>query len=128
MSEANDNHQNDYHELHGAEGTQKIAKLVKDIRMTMMSSVNSDGSISSRPMATQNEPFDGTLWFLTRASSQKVEELKQDQHVTLNYADPGDSKYIALKGRASVQQDRARIKQLWNPMYKAWFPKGRRRS
>jgi general stress protein 26 len=23
-----------------------------------------------------------------------------------------------------VSQDRGKIKELWNPMYKAWFPKG----
>ena len=29
-----------------------------------------------------------------------------------------------MKGRASLNQDRAKIKELWNPLYKAWFPKG----
>ncbi len=123
MSEANDNH-SDYHELSGQPGLEKIGELVKDIRMAMMSSVAPNGSISSRPMATQNEPFNGTLWFLTRGSSEKVDELQHDSHVTLNYADPGNSKYIALKGKATISHDRARIKELWNPIYKAWFPKG----
>ena len=90
----------------------------------MLSTVDHDGTISSRPMATQDEPFNGTIWFLTRSSSDKIHEVEGDHHVTLNYADPSDSKYIALKGKASVSHDRNKIKQLWNPMYKAWFPKG----
>jgi general stress protein 26 len=49
---------------------------------------------------------------------------QQDQHITLNFAEPSSSKYLALKGRASVNEDRGKIKELWNPMYKAWFPKG----
>ena len=33
--------------------------------------------------------------------------------------------YITLRGKASVSQERSKIKELWNAMYKAWFPKGK---
>lgn len=124
MSEKNDKHASNYQELSGTEGLRKIAELAKGIHIAMMTTVAKDGSMSSRPMAIQDKPFDGTFWFLTRSTSGKVEELEKDQHVTLTFAEPSDSKYIALKGRASVEHDRARVKELWNPMYKAWFPDG----
>jgi general stress protein 26 len=123
MSEKND-HDAHYQELSGAEGREKIAELVKGIHIAMMTTVAKDGSMSSRPMAVQDKPFDGTLWFLTKVDSEKVGEIAKDQDVTLTFAEPKDSKYIALKGIAAVSQDRAKIKDLWNPMYKAWFPKG----
>ncbi|MEG9437122.1 pyridoxamine 5'-phosphate oxidase family protein [Edaphobacter sp. HDX4] len=123
MSEKHD-HDSHYKELSGHEGLAKIAELVKGIRIAMMTTEAKDGTMSSRPMAVQDEPFNGTLWFLTRRGSEKVDELDQDHHVTLTFAEPKDSKYIALKGMASVSQDRSKIKELWNPMYKAWFPKG----
>lgn len=123
MSEKQDNDTH-YHELGGEEAQVKIADLIKGIHIAMMTTVATDGSMSSRPMAVQDKPFHGTLWFLTRAGSEKVDEIAEDQHVTLNFAEPSSSKYLALKGRASVSQDRAKIKDLWNPMYKAWFPKG----
>jgi general stress protein 26 len=44
--------------------------------------------------------------------------------VTLTLTDTSDAKYLVLKGRASISQDRAKISELWNSMYKAWFPKG----
>ena len=124
MSEQNDQHAKDYHELSGDDARKKIAALVKGIHICMMTTVATDGSMDARPMAVQNTPFDGTLWFLTRRTSEKVSEVEQDRHVTLNFAEPSDSKYIALKGRASVSQDRVKIHELWNSMYKAWFPKG----
>jgi general stress protein 26 len=124
MSEKNDEHANDYHELSGEAGRAKIAELAKGIHICMMTTEAGDGTMSSRPMAVQNTPFDGTLWFLTRSSSEKVGELAEDRHVTLTFAEPSSSKYLALKGRASVGHDRSKIKELWNPMYKAWFPKG----
>ena len=123
MSEKYDNDSH-YQELSGEEGRKKIGELVKDIRIAMMTTVAKDNTMSSRPMAVQDKPFDGTLWFLTRSTSEKIDEIEEDSHVTLTFAEPGDSTYIALKGRAHVNQDRAKIKELWNPMYKAWFPKG----
>jgi general stress protein 26 len=113
-----------YKELSGEEGQKKVAELTKGIHICMMTTIRADGSMSSRPMAVQDEPFNGTLWFLTRSTSDKIDEIKQDQHVTLAFAEPSDSKYITLKGRASINQDHAKIHELWNPMYKAWFPKG----
>ena len=75
-------------------------------------------------MATQKTEFDGTLWFLTRQESGKVREIVEDDHVSLLYSDPGNSKYVAVEGRASVSKDKEKIRELWNPMYKAWFPQG----
>jgi general stress protein 26 len=124
MSERNDKHNSDFHELRGEEGMQKIAELVKGIRICMMSTIDGNSQIHSRPMATQDEPFNGILWFLTRSTSEKIADIQQRQKVTLDYADPGNSKYITLRGIASSSHDRARIKQMWNPMYKAWFPDG----
>jgi general stress protein 26 len=123
MSEKHD-HDSEYKELSGEEGKKKIAELAKGIHIAMMTTVAKDGSMSSRPMAVQDKPFDGTLWFLTRNTSEKIDEIADDQHVTLNFADTSASKYLSLKGRATVSEDRAKIKELWNPMYKAWFPKG----
>jgi len=123
MSEKHD-HDTHYHELSGDAGQKKIAELIKGIRIAMMTTLAKDGTMSARPMAVQDTPFNGTLWFLTRRGSEKLEELDEDRHITLAFAEPKDSKYIALKGIARVSQDRARIKELWNPMYKAWFPGG----
>ena len=125
MMSGQNNTGNDYvKELSGVEGQKKIAEVMKGIHIAMMSTVAMDGSISSRPMAVQDKDFDGQLWFLTRVSSEKVDELEQDQHVTLTLTDSSDGNYLTLKGRANVNQDSRKIRELWNPMYKAWFPKG----
>ena len=113
-----------YQNLSEEEGRKKIADLVKGIRIAMMTTRAEDGSMDARPMAVQDKPFDGTLWFLTRRSSEKVGELERDQHITVSFSEPSDSKYVTLKGRGTTSQDRGKIHELWNPMYKAWFPQG----
>jgi general stress protein 26 len=47
-----------------------------------------------------------------------------DSHVSLIYADSGNAKYVIVKGFASTSRDKAKIHEMWNPMYKAWFPDG----
>ena len=125
MSEKNDKHANNYHELSGQEGLKKIAGLIKGIRICMLSTVDNQGFAVSRPMATQDVEFDGAIWFLTRSTSGKVENIAHNQNVTLDYAEPSDNKYVTLRGRASVSRDQAKIDEMWNPMYKAWFPDGK---
>ncbi len=50
----------------------KLASMIRAIKVAMLTTVNPDGSLRSRPMATQEAPFDGTLWFFTRESSSTV--------------------------------------------------------
>jgi general stress protein 26 len=75
-------------------------------------------------MATQNSPFDGTLWFFTSASSSKVSELDWNPEVNLSYVEPSDTKYVSIGGNGEIVRDRAKMEELWSDNYKAWFPQG----
>lgn len=108
----------------GREDVKKLGELIQDINVAMLTTVCDDGSLRSRPMATQQTgDFDGTLWFFTKADAPKVHEA--DHHpVNLAYAKPDKQHYVSVSGKAALVRDQAKIKELWNPMYKAWFPKG----
>jgi general stress protein 26 len=107
-----------------SEQVEKLAKLIKDIQFAMLTTAMPDGSLRSRPMATQRAPFDGTLWFFTPADSAKVHEIEDDQHVNVSYADPSRNNYVSVSGRASVVRDEAKAKALWSESLRTWFPKG----
>ena len=47
-----------------------------------------------------------------------------DQEIHLVYAHPGKDSYLDLWGSGTVVNDREKIKALWNPIVKAWFPGG----
>ena len=106
------------------ENIQKLAALIKDIHIAMFATVEADGSIRSRPMATQQTDFDGSLWFFTGEHSPKAGEVRQDQHVNVIYAAPDKNRYVSVSGKAAVVHDQAKAKEMWNPLYKAWFPQG----
>ena len=44
---------------------QKLCDLIKGIKITMMTTVEEDGTLHSRPRGTQEAEFDGDLWFFT---------------------------------------------------------------
>lgn len=103
---------------------QKLAGLIKDIKFAMLTTVHEDGTLHSRPMATQQQEFDGDLWFFTKADSSKVEDAKRERRVNVSYASPDDQRYLSVSGTAEIVRDRVKMKELWNPIYKAWFPQG----
>ena len=106
------------------ESIKKLGELIKDIKVAMMTTVDTDGSLRSRPMMTQQEEFDGDLWFFTETTAPKVFELRQEAHVNLSYAEPDKQRYVSVSGRGELSRDRQKIESLWNPVYKAWFPDG----
>ena len=106
------------------ESIKKLSEMIKGIDFAMLTTVDVDGTLRSRPMSTQQAEFDGVLWFFTRASSHKVDEVEHDHRVNVSYAEPEDQRYISLSGTARLVRDRKRMEELWNPVLKAWFPKG----
>ena len=102
-----------------------LREQIKDIQIAMLTTVDEDGSLRSRPMGTLDaEKFDGDLWFFTSASEPKVDEVRRDHQVNVSYADAGSNNYVSVSGVASIVHDRAKMKELWNPIMKAWFPEG----
>lgn len=106
------------------ENIKKLRELIKDIKFAMLTTVEEDGTLRSRPMATQQFEFDGNLWFFTNVNAPKVDEVQQNQHVNVSYAEPKDQKYVSVSGTAQLVRDRQKMEELWNPLYKAWFPQG----
>lgn len=108
-----------------SEQIRKLRELVKDIDIGMLTTINEDGSLHSRPMSTNGQvEFDGDLWFFTYASSHKVTEVDQHQQVNVSFSSPDNQRYVSMSGKAQLVQDHNKIEELWKPELQAWFPKG----
>ncbi len=97
---------------------------IKDIRIAMLTTVDEDGALRSRPMGALDYEFVGDLWFFTSAAEPKVDEVRRDNQVNVSYADSGSNRYVSVSGVASVVRDRAKMEELWHPIMKAWFADG----
>lgn len=103
---------------------QKVAELIGDIKFAMLTTQEADGKLRSRPLSTLQIDAQGQLWFFTSISSPKMNEIAHNNNVSVNYAHPDKQDYVSISGAASVVRDREKMKQLWTPWIKPWFPEG----
>jgi general stress protein 26 len=104
--------------------TAQLNPLINGIEVSMLTTVRADGTLHSCPMATQPAAPDGALWFFSGNHSDKVEAIKTDQRVNLAYSDLASQRYVSVTGNCELVRDHARAKELWDPAYKTWYPKG----
>ena len=103
---------------------ERLGELITHIKVAMLTTVEGDGSLHSRPMVTQQIDFDGDLWFFTDAESAKCHEVEREGHVNVSYSDPSHQRFVAVSGRCQIRNDEAKKRELWNPVVAAFFPKG----
>jgi len=106
------------------EPVKKLGEMIEGIKFAMLTTAEADGTLRSRPMVTQQVEFDGDLWFFTHASDAKVDETQRNPNVNVSFAAPDDQRYVSVSGKAELVRNRQKAEELWNPMYKAWFPQG----
>ncbi len=99
----------------------ELYDLVGDIETAMLTTRRPDGSLVCRPMATQKRADGADLWFVTNKDTHKVDELEADPNVCLGYLNGRTMEWVSVSGTATLSQDRAKIKELYMPDWKAWF-------
>lgn len=105
---------------------EKLRHLIKEIDFCMLTTVDENGDLHSRPMSSNGDiDTDGDVWFFTNASSHKVSEITKLPKVNVSFADPDNQRYVSVSGTAQLVRDRAKIDELWRPEFKIWFPEGK---
>jgi general stress protein 26 len=102
----------------------KLDELIKDIRIAMLTTIDEEGTLRSRPMAAPQVAFDGELWFFTGADAPKVVEAQLHHQVNVSFADPEHQRYVSISGTATLVHDRQKMEVLWSPWFRTWFPQG----
>jgi len=108
-----------------AESFARLNQLISDLHIAMLTTATADGSLRSRPMATQQvDLIDGVLWFFSASDSPKADEILHQKAVNLAYMSVDKQRYVSVSGEAHVVRDKTKTRQLWKPAAKAWFPGG----
>ena len=102
----------------------ELERLIDGITVAMLTTVAADGVLRSRPLLLERLQPDGSLTFLTHLSSEKVHEVARDPRVNVAFVGAKGDHYVSVSGTATVTHDPARMKGLWKPTYRAWFPGG----
>ena len=105
------------------ESLKKLKDLVADVKIAMLCTSH-NGHLRSRPMSTAQFDDEGNLWFFTNEHSGKADEVAGDHEICLAYSSPSKNTYVSISGNAQIVNDWVKMKELYNPAIKAWFPKG----
>ena len=103
---------------------QDLWEKIQDVRVAMLTTIDTDGSLRSRPMWTQGDDFDGSLWFFISNEAPAAHALGRDARVELSYAAPSKDLYLSVVGRGELVEDTEKAGELWNTFAEAWFPGG----
>ena len=103
--------------------SEKVKELVSRSRVGMLGTLEA-GFMKFRPMSHVDIDDDGNIWFFASKDSWKAEDVQQNPTVQLIYVNESDSCYLSIDGTAHLSYDQQRMRELFNPFVKAWFPKG----
>jgi general stress protein 26 len=99
----------------------ELYDLISGIDTAMFTTRRPNGQLVSRPMATQERIEGADLWFVTDATTHKLDELSVDPHVNCSYYNNRTREWVSVSGVARVSKNRTRIRQLYKEDWKAWL-------
>jgi len=105
-----------------SEEQQRVVDLVSSAKIAMLTYLDPSGKLLSKPMATQDVEFDGSLVFIAQRSSDKVAALQADPRVNVSYSSNGS--WVSVAGTASIVNDEARLAELWSSFTDSWLEGG----
>lgn len=108
-------------DLRSADAVAKIQDLVGKAQTGFFSTA---GVHKTRPMNVRKVDDDGNLWFLAASDSHLIQILGDHPKVELYFQGSPHSDFLHLEGLATVSADKAKIKELWEPILKTWFTEG----
>ena len=86
----------------------------------------------TRPMTAQvdvpeggDKDDGGRLYFFASKSEQLVTALGQSHNAVATYASKGHDLFAHVHGQLVLDQDRAVIERLWNPIIASWYKDGK---
>jgi len=107
-----------------SDGLARLKELIESVRIGLLTTVDLNGLLHTRPVETLRCDTDGTLWFFTDHESPKARELSHDMRVSVGYSDPSKKIYVVVAGYAHILRDKALATGLWTYAQRAWYPKG----
>ncbi|AWB92349.1 pyridoxamine 5'-phosphate oxidase family protein [Aeromicrobium chenweiae] len=99
-----------------------LVELTKESRFCMLTTVDTDGTLVSRPMSRQDVDLDVEMWFIATRDSRKAQHLRANPSAGVTVST--DTSWVSLAGTAEIVDDTAKLEELWSTFAEAWLPEG----
>ncbi|SDF38989.1 MULTISPECIES: pyridoxamine 5'-phosphate oxidase family protein [unclassified Duganella] len=110
--------------LYSQDQINTIAAKIKHIRFGMFTTMDHANVLSSRPLTVQQIDGEGNMWFFSSDEADYTQELTLHPEVNVSFSSPDEHLYLSVTGQAFLVRDRAKARELWNPLVRAWYPGG----
>lgn len=107
--------------LNHKQALEKMTNMVESIKTGMLITCLSDRPLNAVPMTTKNIDREGNIWFLSRLDSSQNCNIVQEPEVQLLYSAPNNKEFISIYGKASINLDPVKLKELYHTSDDAWF-------
>lgn len=115
MKERQDDNPKPQEELRG-----RIWELAEKIDICMFTTWDGREQ-QSRPLSARVRQAEHAIYFLVDESGEKNLQVEQYPSVSCGWADNGNYKYVLVSGDARLDNDRAKIAELWTKADEAWW-------
>ena len=103
------------------------SSAIESARYCWLVTAGEDGFPNLRPMGRLPNRAGGgedslTVQFLTDGRSRKASDMRRDDRVAIIYQHDADEAFVTLRGRATLRESEAEVRQRWNRAYDALVP------
>lgn len=99
----------------------KLVDLMDDMPIAMLTTYGAEGP-RSVPMARQEVEPSAEMWFISARDTAHTRAIQDNPTVSLTFS--ARDAWVAATGTASIVDDEAKLKELWNTFAEAWLPGG----
>ncbi|MBV7535760.1 pyridoxamine 5'-phosphate oxidase family protein [Duganella sp. sic0402] len=110
--------------LYSQQQINTIAAKIKQVRFGMFTTMDHEQVLTSRPLTMQQIDSEGNMWFFTSDEAEFTQDLPGHPEVNVSFSSPDQHLYLSVTGQAYLVRDRAKARELWNPLARAWYPGG----
>ena len=108
-------------ELQNNDELTQLSKLIADISVCMLTSIDANGALVSKPMSPLEMDSSGAIWFFVDLGTDDIE---QPYITNLSFTDASNGTYVSISGYRAINKDHAHIADLWTLFANPWFPDG----
>ena len=103
------------------EKVEDLVQFIDKAKFCMLTTKTADGLLASRCMAVAAKEGNGVdLLYHTNTESGKTDDLENSPDVNVAFLDSA-GEWASVSGRATIQTDRAKVREYYSPALKAWL-------
>lgn len=100
----------------------EITKKIGEIDCCMMTTIGKNSEIHSRPMLHNKlSEIKDTLYFFSMKETLKINDLADNNSISLTYQDKNSETYIQIFGKGSVEEDPSIMQPHWDKKLDLWW-------